>query len=98
MGSRNRWNRRHRQFCTTCGIPDYKLWPVGLGPAAAWDSQRMHIYKNRPYCPKCFREVGGVFEKRIPHAPEELAQFALEALGEDPKGQFVQFLKRQRNR
>jgi len=51
---------------------------------------------HKPYCPKCFLEVGGVFEKAKPYDPEALATFAVEVLGENPEGAFVQFIRRKR--
>lgn len=48
MGRNNKWNRKHRLYCTSCGKADYELWPKGLGPGLAWDSQTMWMYQNRP--------------------------------------------------
>jgi len=56
----------------------------------------MHIYKHRPYCPKCFLKAGGVFEKRKPCDREALADFAVKVLGENLDGAFVLFLRGKR--
>ena len=64
MGRNNKWNRKNRRYCTSCGKADYELWPKGLGPYLAWDSQSMWMDQNRPFCANCLRKNFGI-ETRI---------------------------------
>lgn len=56
----------------------------------------MQLHKHKPYCPKCFLELGGVFESAESYDPEALATFAVEVLGENPESAFVRFIRRKR--